>query len=392
MIAELKHEEAGWVKLNLLTYGIEITPSIANLSQKMNFAERKNFYNNPLWQGTELKVPQELQIHGLVVGLNAYGKSPWQLALTNTGKELVLKHRNTGLEIHPDLISDLNMFAKKPQTIRLANFYGGAALAFFSPRGCYFFTDNTQCSFCSLAGTANEERRFIGLLSKKDVRTTIASALEYDFNRIEQIMIVGGNMRDLNKGFQHHIDLALAAYEILTVNGVEDKISIHISTMPPRNLKLLEKLKAVKNIHVMFNLEVWEPAKFLKICPGKAQDYGRGNIIHALEILRDTIGTYKAHSLLVTGLESPETTIKGATALASMGISPIINIYHSDQHSVIGLKKRPLFNDLTSIARGLQSLYDRFPLKPYWKSCGRNAIDAEAESGLFHKPIPEFLS
>jgi hypothetical protein len=74
-----------------------------------------------------------------------------------------------------------------------------------------------------------------------------------------------------------------------------------------------------------------------------------------------------------------------------MGVSPIINIYHSDRHSRLGLGKRPSLGQLTDVAKCLQDLYQRLPLKPYWRNCGRNAIDAEAERGLFRGPVPDCL-
>jgi hypothetical protein len=283
------------------------------------------------------------------------------------------------------------MFQSDHKTVRLANLYGGAALAFFSPRSCYFFLDGTQCAFCSLAGTAEESREFKDVLSEEDIRATVQAALESDGNRIEQIMVVGGNMRDLDRGFRHHVSLARAAAKEITRAKVSRKISVHIATMPPRNLDLLKLLTEIDDVHVMFNLEVWDAKLFSEICPGKERDYGRQEMLIALEHLRDVIGAYRAHSLLVTGLEPAESTAAGATALAAMGISPIINVYHSDQHSRLGLGVRPTFSELALVALTLQELYGKFAIEPYWKKCGRNAIDAEAQRGLFRSQIPPFL-
>ena len=187
------------------------------------------------------------------------------------------------------------------------------------------------------------------------------------------------------------ISLARVAAAEITRGGLSETISVHIATMPPRDLHLLEELRAIANVHVMFNLEVWDPKRFSDICAGKDLDYGRTTMLRALKRLRDTIGPYRAHSLLVTGLESAETCIVGATRLAEMGISPIINIYHSDRHSRLGLGSRPSFAYLRQIAEGIQYLYTKFPIIPYWRNCGRNAIDMEAERRLFENPIPDFL-
>ena len=205
-------------------------------------------------------------------------------------------------------------------------------------------------------------------------------------------MIVGGNIRDLDHGFQHHVDLARAAAVELEKAGLSDKISIHISTMPPRNLDHIKLLSECGDVHVMFNLEVWDESLFVTVCPGKHKDYGRDGMLRALESLRDVIGPYKAHSLLIAGLEPADSTVSGIIALADLGISAIVNVYHSDRHSRFGLTVRPSFGHLAHIAKSLQDIYLRFPLRPYWKTCGRNALDAEAHAGLFSSSIPAFLS
>jgi hypothetical protein len=388
--SEVSIDCAGWIKLNVLAQGIEISPTIAALAGSRRFAPRKNFYNTPVWPGMAFSIPQELRLLGLIAGLNAYGESSWKLSWRDAG-DLVLEH-SSGALIYPELVGNLKIFERWSDATSLTNLYGGAALAFFSPRACYFFADGTQCGFCSLAGTANEQTQYSAVLSSDQVRAVVAAALAYDRSRIEQIMIVGGNMRDLDRGFRHHLALATAAQEALSAAGAADSVSIHIATMPPRDLGIISELASIQNVHVMFNLEVWDPLKFEEICPGKARDYGRSGMLTALERLRDTIGPYRAHSLLVTGLEAPNVTLAGAAALGSMGISPIINIYHSDRHSRLGLGTRPSFDMLVEIAQGLQSLYETFPLQPYWRSCGRNSIDAEAKRGLFRARVPDFIA
>jgi hypothetical protein len=162
--------------------------------------------------------------------------------------------------------------------------------------------------------------------------------------------------------------------------------------MPPRDCNLIDELRLIGDIHVMFNLEVWDPDRFRVVCPGKEADYGRGGMLAALQRLRDVVGPYRAHSLLVTGLEDPTSTLDGMTWLAANGISPIANIYHSDPYSALGLGSRPSFNELVRIAQGLSDLYAVYPILPYWRRCGRNSIDAEAAAGMFREPLPEFLS
>ncbi len=384
---------AAWIKLDILCRGIEIDRRALSYFSGGGIALRKHVYNTPLWSvESTATLPQELRVFGLVIGLNAYGPSRWKLEFFEKDQSFLLVNREAECEIKPEFITDLELFKQNPKYRMIANLYGGRALAFFSPRRCYFFADKTECGFCSLDGTARQYTSFKSILDVEDVASTVRTALETDRDRIEQIMIVGGNLRDLDRGFEHHVALAKAAAREIERAGTSDRISVHIATMPPRNLHLISKLKEINNIHVMFNLEVWDEKRFNVVCPGKAKDYGRIKILKALEVLRDTIGRYQAHSLLVTGLESPESTIAGATALSELGISPIINVYHSDQYSKLGLGERPTFENLRNVALAVHNLYRTFPLHPYWENCGRNALDAEAQSGLFGDLVPKFLT
>ncbi len=382
---------AAWAKLDVLAHGMEIDPSVAEFVRVSGpLALRKNVYNTPSWTDPNVPLPQEVRIGGLTVGVNVYGRSPWRLHWAAGNSSLRLEHRG-GLRYDVQVIPNLALFAQHPETERIANLYGGTALAFFSPRSCYFFADGNECRFCSLHGTAKESGRFNSRLTEEEVAQTVRFALSSDANRLEQIMIVGGTEPDLDKGFGHHVALAVAVAAELRKAGLEQTVSVHISTMPPRDHSAIARLAEIANVHVMFNLEVWDERLFAQLCPGKAKDYGHRAIIDALVRLRDVIGPYRAHSLLVTGLEPTASMLAGARFLAAEGVSPIVNVYHSDRHSQLGMSLRPDFNELVAIARGMQDLYSSYPILPYWKNCGRNAIDAEAGLGLFRAEIPAEL-
>jgi len=384
-------EEAAWIKLDVLANGVAVDESVSQRCARGDIAERRNVYNTPLWAESGRALPQEIRIGECVVGINVYGQDDWSL-VHDVGSDMgFLRHKDTSAHFPIEYIDNLTTLAR-PASAHVTNIYGGAALAFFSPRSCYFFSDDTACGFCSLKGTARDTRdEFKTLLSEQDVELAVRRALTDDPGRIEQVMIVGGNLRDLDRGFRHHVALARSASRAIASFGLENEVSVHIATMPPHDQDLIELLSELPNPHVMFNLEVWDQTRFSEICPGKDADYGRERILAALDQLVVALGPYRAHSILIAGLEAPTTTLSGAQALAQRGVSPIINVYHSDMHSRIGLGDRPSFADLAEIAEGLQALYTDYPILPYWRNCGRNAIDREAQMGRFDCPRPAFL-
>jgi hypothetical protein len=386
-------ENIAWTKLSLLSSGIIISDKFRDwFSTTEGFVRRRNFYNSPGATSDGFAAPQELRLlasRSVTVAVNQYGPSPWQLSIT-PGGEPVLHCDQLDLQQPVEMLPDLAAIRDDDKLAHMCNLYGGSALSFFSPRACYFFADGNECRFCSLAGTADENAEYAARLSATQVYESVARVVAIPDDRalLTQIMIVGGNERNLDRGFTHQIDLVRAASAALAADGLTDEVSVHLIVMPPRNLTLLDALSDIPNLHVGFNLEVWDPGRFRSIAPGKTADYGQENILSALHRLVEVLGAYRAHSILIAGLEPSWSTLKGARTLAEAGISPIINVYHSDRHSVLGMSVRPRYSELAEVASGLQTLHDQFPIQPYWKGCGRNAIDHEAAEGMFAGMVP----
>lgn len=387
--------DIAWIKLAVLANGIATTPDFGNwFAHTTGYVRRRNFYNSPNWgdSGAPSAPPQEFRLRGelpVTVALNNYGRSQWQLTWSEASGPLVISDAIP--EGFPaELVTDLTAVRNGSEIARVCNLYGGSALSFFSPRACYFFADGTQCRFCSLDGTSRENGEFAARVTPKEMRAAVTEVVAADREMINQLMIVGGNERNLDRGFRNQVELVYTATEALSDAGLMDKVSVHLIAMPPRDLRLIDALRGLPNVHVGFNLEVWDPDRFVEITPGKAADYGQGEILTALDRLRDSVGSYRAHSILIAGLEPPDTIIRGARHLAEQGISPIINVYHSDRHSSLGLSIRPTYRRLTEIAVGVQELHDTYPIQPYWKGCGRNAIDFEASLGMFRTSPPAY--
>jgi len=386
--------DRAWIKLAILANGLTTDAAFDSwFARNCSYVRRRNFYNSPNWDTHRLApLPQEVRLTGSIpvtVAVNAYGPSPWRLTWSEqTGPMISGDYLPGG---HPtEMLTDLSATGEDDELARVCNLYGGSALSFFSPRACYFFADGTACRFCSLDGTARENDEFAGRLTPAQVRDAVTKVVTTDGAKINQVMIVGGNDRSFDRGFRGQVALAQAASESLNTLGLATQISVHLVAMPPIDLGLIDLLADIPNVHAGFNLEVWDSDRFALIAPGKAVDYGHATILRALRRLRDAVGPYHAHSILIAGLEPPNSTLAGARALAEEGISPVINAYHSDRHSAIGLSIRPSYRQLVDVASGLQELYDCFPILPYWKGCGRNALDFEASHGMFRTPPPNY--
>lgn len=390
LVRDSPSDTRAWLKLALLAEGLRPTDAFLRwFGEHEQYVRRRNFYNTPGSAGH--RYPQEIRLAGkpqVTVAVNDYGPSRWLLDNDEDYGPCVLDSREC-FRYPVEMIEDLPAIKSDPEIAQVANLYGGSALSFFSPRTCYFFAQGTQCQFCSLQGTAAEHDEFSNRVHPEQVRRAVAAAAADTPELLTQVMIVGGNERNLDVGFTRQVDLVTAASEELDRAGLGDRVSVHLIAMPPRDLSLIDRLGESANVHAGFNLEIWGAQRFTEIAPGKHRDYGQPAILHALEYLRDVVGPYRAHSILIAGLEAPEDTLNGARWLADQGISPIINSYHSDQHSVLGLTIRPHYTTLAAVAQGLNAIHEDYPVLPYWKGCGRNALDYEAANGLFTGPAPE---
>ena len=162
--------DSGWIKLDLLSHGIFIPDATHTfLRGTSGVAFRRKFYNDPIWAGSSSTIPQELRVGGTVVGLNCYGESPWELGWDQGRNSVVLFHRS-GAKYAAELIADLELFRSNAHASRVANLYGGAALAFFSPRTCYFFSEIPSAAFALLPAQPRKTDHFKDCSSPKTCR------------------------------------------------------------------------------------------------------------------------------------------------------------------------------------------------------------------------------
>lgn len=214
------------------------------------------------------------------------------------------------------------------------------------------------------------------------LREATQVALQEDVQQIKGIMLVGGNLPNEDENFQTLLDLAAAieAEEVLSMGS--PVLEIHIATMPPRDLKLIQNAGRY-NVRLSMNLEVYDDQLFEKYCPGKSAFYGRESLKKAVVRAAEILPYGRAHSILIAGLEPVESTIAGILFLAEHGVAPIVNVFHNDYGTVLQHHKRPSTDELLTIGRALQEVYQKYSFTPYWNGCGRNSIDYEAKELLF---------
>jgi hypothetical protein len=382
----LSNHSAARLKLHMLSEGVSFDSAfLEHFARDSQSMEKRRVYNDSDERqlSRSLRVPQEMYIKNVVVAVNYKQHSPWQIAYCD-GLYRLLGKDGTDVEI---------TFPERPRFLehitpdgircdRVANLYGGSSLAFFTPGTCYFFNDNHECRFCSLQPNRSVQQSFLHKISPALASSVLKIALETDAHLVKQIMLVGGNIPNYDQGFKCHLEIATALEEPQISLPAEQRLETHIATMPPHDFGLFT-LFAELNARVTMNIEVFDERLFEIICPGKAHLYGRHKLMQALEHATKVVSGMRVHSILIAGLEPVESTIAGIKHLASIGVTPIINVFHNDRGSHYEHHPRPSFEHLLEIAQALQSVYKEYRLTPYWKGCGRNALDFEAQQGWF---------
>ncbi len=384
----ITNNNAAHIKLHLLSEGISYSKRFLEAFSENHIAmEKRRAYNDSddIQLDRSARVPQEILLNEVIIAMNHDANSDWQLDYDC--QTYLLRHKNK-------FISEID-FPKRPIFFDLktadgiecgsvANLYGGSAFALFTPSTCYYFSENLGCQFCSLLSNRSKDDYFVNTIKPEIAANVFSIALEHDSELLKSIMIVGGNMLDYDKGFFKYLEITKYLEEIQKVFFKGDiPIETHIATMPPKNLELFENVNNL-NARITLNLEVFDDNLFEHYCKGKAKFYGRTNLKNALEYAAKKINGNRVHSILIAGLEPVESTIEGMLYLESIGVAPIINVFHRDNGAILQNHTRPSYNDLLTIAETLQKIYSRNNFTPYWCGCGRNSLDYEALNKWFN--------
>ncbi len=260
----------------------------------------------------------ELRYHDQVITTLTFEPShPWVNALTSDGTPL----RSVGLTQHGDML--------------VMNIAPGCEY-FYSPLGGQ--QNNLSCRFC-LYGLPDKRMKDLGqelfkpLLPERSI-TQICDACSHTETHSRHLYLVGGSMTDMHKEGERYVQIARALGE----RGITDQYYVACgSGAIPR--KAMEEIKKAGVKGACFNLEVWDPKQFKRICPGKDHYVGRDRWIAALEEAVDVFGEGNVMSAFVGGVElegegafssleeAMDSNMAGADELMSKRIQPVYSLH-----------------------------------------------------------------
>ena len=108
---------------------------------------------------------------------------------------------------------------------------------------------------------------------------------------------------------------------------------VGVQTPPHRDLKRYDELREMGVNRVSFCFEIFDPALFKEICPGKHAEYGLGFYLDAVRYCATLGKTGPRHEPWVTngeiiaGLEPPESSIRAIDWITSVGAIPTVCVF-----------------------------------------------------------------
>ncbi len=178
--------------------------------------------------------------------------------------------------------------------------------------GCEYFvvpseepggkSKNLSCKFC-LYGLPDKRMEPLGqelyvINMPEPTLDRVVEACAHTETNARQLYIVGGSMLDMAEEGRRFIQIA----EHLARAGLTERyyVACGSGAIPKSAMKTLRDL-GVRG--ACFNLEVWDPKQFARICPGKDQIVGRERWIESLEEAVDVFGVDNVMTAFVGGAE-----------------------------------------------------------------------------------------
>ncbi|TNF30459.1 MAG: radical SAM protein [Deltaproteobacteria bacterium] len=229
----------------------------------------------------------------------------------------------------------------------------GPYLALSPTNRCAFLDGPDRCRFCGVAPAGAHDA-----LPVADV--------------IEAVRVARGehavNMVHLSVGWLGGDDGGVALLEpYVAALKKHFDILVAIDTLPPRADAWIDRTYAMGADAVSYNLEIWDPARFERVCPGPARSLGRERFLDALGYATTVFPSGGVLCHLIVGLEPLASTRAGMTALAEAGVVPVLPVYRPfkgrDMRADGDIERfPPTLEELSELYRDLWSLVRRHKL------------------------------
>ena len=104
---------------------------------------------------------------------------------------------------------------------------------------------------------------------------------------------------------------------------IGSKVPISLEIAPPETTNWIDRIVSTGVNGFSINIEVWNEEKRREICPGKSQ-IDRELYFTAWKRGVDLLGKFTVSSVLIVGLDSPESIKEAIVTMVGMGVKPTL--------------------------------------------------------------------
>lgn len=300
---QLQGKDVLKTKISLMNQGFYITDSA------MQYIEQKKNARTAINTGIDLILFNKIRVSS-VCGMGRFNSmSPFELVYNQTNG-LVLTHYGTMISTvdydMPDALKKKCTTSGVPYS-QIA-FLANGRLQINHEPVCFYKKHNISCRFCGLP----QKEAFFEL---QDIYEVIDTYIKYcNFNSF----FIGGASNIYTKGWK-------------TIGNIAHYISSHsekpiyLMAPPPPEKEILYQLKESGITEVSFNIEVFDRKIAEELMPGK----GKIPLDLYYSMLEESTllwgKTGNVRSMIIVGLESTKSLLKGVEHLAQIGVQPILS-------------------------------------------------------------------
>lgn len=372
------------VKASLLAEGIAVPDAFLGAYGPPYLEKRRAYGNNDSEDLLNRVLPQELILSasGLICAVNIRQTSSWVLKW-KSDRRPILRHGNYEVEVDFPRRPMFYDYAMKDgrKVSQFVTLYGGGSLGLFIYGRCALVDMNKACHYCSIQPNRGRGTDFEEIIRPEQVEEAVCLALADLGHPVTQVMLNGGNFKDVDKNFLYYCSAVKAAERAIERSGRD--VELHLIVYPPHDTSLFDELAGTRAC-VAMNWELFDETLFQEYCPGKHVVSGHGRMLDAMFEGARRMGRGKVYSIIVGGLESTQGMRIGLKMLADHGVVPVINVFHADPGTPLSSHPTPSADQIVTMGCALQDVYRRHDwMRPFYRDCGRNAIDTEAFRGMF---------
>lgn len=119
------------------------------------------------------------------------------------------------------------------------------------------------------------------------------------------------------------------------IRGVKERFGllVGVQTPPHHDLSRYDRLREIGVNRVSFCFEVFDPKRFVEICPGKSSEYGLDRYLRAIQYCATLVSRgpqkepWVTNGEIIAGLESPGSSIAAIDWLTAVGAIPTVCVF-----------------------------------------------------------------